>query len=111
MKYVIYGGVSSGVMLFGISLIYGMVGHDELQRDPELSGDAELRAGAADPLLIASIMILAGLGYKISAAPFHFWTPDVYEGAPITMTAFLSVASKAAGFALLIRFVVSAYPR
>jgi NADH-quinone oxidoreductase subunit N len=58
-------------------------------------------------LLISSIMILAGFGYKISAVPFHFWTPDVYEGAPITVTAFLSVASKAAGFALMIRFLVS----
>ncbi len=55
------------------------------------------------------ILIFAGIGFKISAAPFHFWTPDVYEGAPISITAFLSVASKAAGFALLIRFIKSTF--
>jgi len=65
-----------------------------------------IRAGqvASAPLLIAGLLILAGFGYKISAVPFHFWTPDVYQGAPTTITAFLSVASKAAGFAMAIRF-------
>jgi NADH-quinone oxidoreductase subunit N len=60
-------------------------------------------------LLVATLLIVAGLGYKISAVPFHFWTPDVYEGAPITITAFLSVASKASGFAILIRFFKIAF--
>jgi len=110
MKYVIYGGVSSGVMLFGISLIYGLVGSTNFGEILDLLGTANTPTVPARPLLIASVMILAGLGYKISAAPFHFWTPDVYEGAPITMTAFLSVASKAAGFAVLARFVVGCYP-
>ena len=65
-----------------------------------------LSTGSVSPiaLLVACLLIIAGLGYKISAVPFHFWTPDVYEGAPITITAFLSVASKAAGFAILVRF-------
>jgi NADH-quinone oxidoreductase subunit N len=110
MKYVIYGGVSSGVMLFGISLIYGMVGSTNFSEIMNFLGTPNTEQALLVPLVLSSIMVLAGLGYKISAVPFHFWTPDVYEGAPITMTAFLAVASKAAGFALLVRFVVTAYP-
>jgi len=110
MKYVIFGGVSSGVMLFGISLVYGMVGSTNFGEILNYLGAPNAEQVLLNPLLMASVMILAGLGYKISAAPFHAWTPDVYEGGPITMTAFLSVASKAAGFALLARFVVTAYP-
>ena len=110
MKYVIYGGVSSGVMLFGISLVYGIVGSTNFGEILNFLSTRNAEITLLNPLLIATIMILAGLGYKISAAPFHFWTPDVYEGAPITMTAYLSVASKAAGFALMIRFLVTAYP-
>ena len=102
LKYVIYGGVSSGIMLFGISIIYGMTGTTNLYmlnsffQSPQFSGFV---------FWLACILIFAGIGFKISAAPFHFWTPDVYEGAPITITAYLSIASKAAGFALLIRFI------
>ncbi len=110
MKYVIYGGVSSGIMLFGISLIYGLLGTTNFTLIMSTLGTANAEVALVNPLMIASVMILAGLGFKISVAPFHFWTPDVYEGAPITMTAFLSVASKAAGFALLVRFIVTAYP-
>ncbi|MFZ1572774.1 MAG: NADH-quinone oxidoreductase subunit N [Chlorobiota bacterium] len=109
MKYVIYGGVASGVMLFGISLIYGMVGSLNYSEINMML--STVKGGAMISTLgLSSIMILTGLGYKISAAPFHAWTPDVYEGSPITVTAFLSVASKAAGFAALIRFIVTAYP-
>ena len=110
MKYVIYGGISSAIMLFGISLVYGLFGTTNFTMIMSVLGTSNAEVTLMNPLLIASVMILAGLGYKISAAPFHFWTPDVYEGAPITMTAFLSVASKAAGFALLVRFIVTAYP-
>ncbi len=110
MKYVIYGGVSSGIMLFGISLIYGVIGSTNFSEILLVLGTPNALVGTADAVAIASVMVLAGLAYKISAAPFHFWTPDVYEGAPITMTAFLSVASKAAGFALLVRFLVTSYP-
>jgi NADH-quinone oxidoreductase subunit N len=110
MKYVIYGGVSSGIMLFGISLVYGLIGTTNFGEIMDYLGTANMPTAPARPLLIASVMILVGLGYKISAAPFHFWAPDVYEGAPITMTAFLSVASKAAGFALLARFIITSYP-
>ncbi len=102
LKYLIYGAVSSGLMLFGISLIYGMTGSTNLYEINFLLHSPETNRMI---LLFAGLLIFAGIGYKISAAPFHFWTPDVYEGAPITITAFLSVASKAAGFALLIRFI------
>ncbi|MGE5399372.1 MAG: NADH-quinone oxidoreductase subunit N [Ignavibacteriales bacterium] len=102
LKYIIYGAVSSGLMLFGISILYGMTGSTNLYVINSLLHTPQISLLA---LSFACVLIFAGIGYKISSAPFHFWTPDVYEGAPITITAFLSVASKAAGFALLIRFI------
>jgi NADH-quinone oxidoreductase subunit N len=92
-------------MLYGISIIYGMTGTLDIYTI-NLVLPQVLAAGGASSfaLLIAGVLTLAGFGYKISAVPFHFWTPDVYEGAPITITAFLSVASKAGGFAMMIRF-------
>jgi NADH-quinone oxidoreductase subunit N len=102
LKYVIYGGVSSGIMLFGISILYGITGSTNLFEINSLIQSTQIPNLT---FVLAGILIFTGIGYKISAAPFHFWTPDVYEGAPITITAFLSVASKAAGFALLIRFI------
>ncbi|MBC8145838.1 MAG: NADH-quinone oxidoreductase subunit N [bacterium] len=110
MKYVIYGGISSGIMLFGISLVYGLTGSTNFSEIYAFLGAPNAETAPLQAFTMAAIMILAGLGYKISAAPFHFWTPDVYEGAPITMTAYLSVASKAAGFALLLRFLITAFP-
>lgn len=102
LKYIIYGGVASGVMLFGISIIFGLTGNTNLFLINAIL-QAEQLGGFT--FIFAGILVLGGIGFKVSIAPFHFWTPDVYEGAPITITAFLSVASKAAGFALLIRFV------
>ncbi len=102
LKYLIYGAVSSGSMLFGISLLYGMTGSTNLYVLNSLIQNPQI---SLFTFAFAMILILAGMGYKISVAPFHFWTPDVYEGAPITITAYLSVASKAAGFAMLIRFI------
>jgi NADH-quinone oxidoreductase subunit N len=101
LKYVIFGALSSGLMLYGISILYGLTGSLDLY-----GVNHALVAGGVNrlALLIAGLLTVAGLGYKISAVPFHFWTPDVYEGAPITITAFLSVASKAGGFAMMIRF-------
>jgi NADH-quinone oxidoreductase subunit N len=101
LKYVIYGAASSGLMLYGISILYGLTGAVDIYGVNQALAGGDVNVVA---LIIAGILILAGFGYKISAAPFHFWTPDVYEGAPITITAFLSVASKAAGFAMMIRF-------
>ena len=106
LKYLLYGAVSSGLMLFGISLIYGLTGTTNLYIINSLIQNPNINLFT---LAFASLLIFAGIGYKISSAPFHFWTPDVYEGAPITITAFLSVASKAAGFALLIRFIRSTF--
>jgi NADH-quinone oxidoreductase subunit N len=106
LKYVIFGGASSGIMLYGISLLYGLTGALDLATIQGMlaTGGVAHSAGSYTILIIAIVMITAGFGYKISAVPFHFWTPDVYEGAPITVTALLSVASKAAGFAMMIRF-------
>ncbi len=106
LKYVIFGAVSSGVMIYGISILYGLTGTLNLFEINEAIAHGGLNVYA---LFISTFMILAGIAYKISAVPFHFWTPDVYEGAPITITAYLSVASKAAGFAILIRFIKGAF--
>ena len=106
LKYLIYGGVSSALMLFGISILYGMSGTTNLYEINTFLASHQINHLT---LSFAAILIFAGIGYKISSVPFHFWTPDVYEGAPITITAYLSVASKAAGFALLIRFIKSAF--
>ncbi len=102
LKYLIYGAISSGLMLFGISIIYGITGSTNLYEINSLIQTPEINLFTFS---FSLILIFAGIAYKISAAPFHFWTPDVYEGAPISITAYLSVASKAAGFALLIRFL------
>jgi NADH-quinone oxidoreductase subunit N len=89
-------------MLFGISILYGISGSTNLHEINSI-----LQSPTANQLtfLMSILMIFTGIGFKISIVPFHFWTPDVYEGAPISITAFLSVASKAAGFAVLIRFL------
>ena len=102
LKYVVYGAFSSGIMLFGLSYIYGLTGSTnffQIQQTLAASGSESNSA-----ILMAVVMILAGFGYKVSAVPFHFWTPDVYEGAPTTITAYLSIAPKAGAFAMMIRF-------
>jgi len=113
LKYVVFGGLSAGVMLYGISLLYGLTGTIDLA----VMGGAAGAAGdfpvslatqfatSPIPVAVAVVLILAGFAYKVSVVPFHFWTPDVYEGAPTPVTTFLAVASKAAGFAVLLRFV------
>jgi len=101
LKYAIYGAFSSGLMLYGISLLYGLTGTLNIYEIGEVLL-ANNTNGLA--LLLSVILIMAGFGYKIASVPFHFWTPDVYEGAPTPVTAFLSVGPKAAGFAVLIRF-------
>ncbi len=102
LKYVIYGAFSSGIMLFGMSIIFGLAGSTKYFAIQEAMWNLEGTANVA--FTLAAIFILAGFGYKISAVPFHFWTPDVYEGAPTSITAYLSVAPKAVGFAVIIRF-------
>ncbi len=107
LKYLVYGAVSSGMLLYGFSLMYGMTAETNLIRINMM-----LTAHGYDPLvmILASLLIIAGLGYKMAAVPFHFWSPDVYEGAPTPVTAYLSVGSKAAGFAMLMRFFFVAIP-
>ncbi len=107
LKYLAYGAVSSGLMVYGFSLIYGLTAETNIVKI-----GAELAASNPNSLVMifATLLILAGFGYKIGAVPFHFWSPDVYEGAPTPITAYLSVASKAAGFALLMRFFFVAVP-
>ncbi|MCB2205880.1 NADH-quinone oxidoreductase subunit N [bacterium] len=104
LKYVIFGGAASGVMLYGFSLLYGLTGSLDIYSLQAYFASGLLEGSNMLTLLLAVVMILAGFGYKISAVPFHFWTPDVYEGAPISVTAYLAVASKAAGFAVMTRF-------
>jgi NADH-quinone oxidoreductase subunit N len=105
LKYVIYGGVASGVMLYGMSILYGLAGTTDLVK-------IRMAASTANPIAVyaAVAFCMAGFGYKIASVPFHMWCPDVYEGAPTPVTAFLSVGPKAAGFALLIRFFNAAAP-
>ncbi len=100
LKYVLYGGAASAFMLYGMSLIYGMTGTTDIY----LIRDSLIANSSYNFTLLFSVaLILAGFGYKIAAAPFHMWAPDVYEGSPTPVTAFFSVAPKAAGFAVLIR--------
>lgn len=109
LKYLIYGGVASGAMVYGMSLIYGLTG----SLDYTLIGERLAAGDTNGPVLfVAILLVLAGFGYKISMVPFHMWAPDVYEGAPLPVTAFLAVGSKAAGIAMLVRFFypgISAY--
>ncbi|MFH1049382.1 MAG: NADH-quinone oxidoreductase subunit N [bacterium] len=106
LKYVIFGAVSSAIMIYGISILFGLTGTLNLFELNTFIANNDVNIYA---LFISVFMIIAGIGYKISAVPFHFWTPDVYEGSPITITALLSVASKAAGFAILIRFIKAGF--
>jgi NADH-quinone oxidoreductase subunit N len=105
MKYVVFGGVSSGVMLYGMSWIYGLtrsiVFGEVATRAVALTHE---HAHVPHALMIAVACVTAGFAYKIAAAPFHMWAPDVYEGSPTLVAAFLSVGPKAAGFAVLVRF-------
>ena len=119
LKYFLYGAAASAVMLYGMSLLYGLGGStnlqglaDHLAANSTGADYAFLPQGlATGPLnALALILILAGLGYKIAMAPFQAWAPDVYEGAPTPVTAFLSVGPKAAGFAILARFLLTVGP-
>ncbi|MGH7811425.1 MAG: NADH-quinone oxidoreductase subunit N, partial [Candidatus Binatia bacterium] len=101
LKYLIYGGVASGTMIYGMSWVFGMTGSLDYAAIQASLGETGFNKAA---LFIAFIFIMAGFGYKIVFVPFHMWSPDVYQGAPTPFTAFLSVASNAAGMAMMIRF-------
>jgi NADH-quinone oxidoreductase subunit N len=104
LKYVIVGGFGSAVLLFGSALVYGATS--------ELGFSQIAGAGASDDAFFVAglAMILAGLGFKVSAAPFHMWTPDVYQGAPTSVTAFMSAATKTAALVMTLRILVTAFP-
>ena len=104
LKYLIVGGFGSAILLFGSALVYGATG--------ELGFSQIAAAGDADNVLLLAglAMIIAGLGFKASAAPFHMWTPDVYQGAPTSVTAFMAAATKVAALVLALRILVVAFP-
>lgn len=106
VKYFLLGAFSLGILLYGMSLLYGATG------TTRLAGIAVALAGqeTSAVLVLAVILVGAGMGFKIAAVPFHMWAPDVYEGAPTPVTAFLSVGSKAASFAMLLRIFVEGLP-
>ena len=105
LKYVILGAFSSGIFLYGLSLVYGLTGTTELTgMAPALTAD-----GFPEPAFaLAILFMMTGLVFKVGAVPFHMWVPDVYEGAPTPITAYLSVASKAAAFAIVLRIFLDA---
>jgi NADH-quinone oxidoreductase subunit N len=109
LKYVIYGGVASGVMLFGMSYLYGLTGTTGLVELGTRIAVLQMTASTKIALVLGIVFVTAGIGYKVAAVPWHMWCPDVYEGAPTPFTAFLSVGPKAAGFALALRFFLSAF--
>jgi NADH-quinone oxidoreductase subunit N len=108
LKYVLFGAVSTALMLFGMSLVFGVTGAIDLSAIGAFVSQAstDLRV----MILIGMVFVLAGVGFKISMAPFHMWAPDVYQGAPTPVTAFLTVAPKALGFAVLARMLFLAFP-
>ena len=106
MKYFVLGALSSGMLLYGASLIYGFTGSTVFS---EIANAAQ-PSGANLGLIFGMVFLLTGFAFKISAVPFHIWTPDVYEGAPTPVTAFFAAAPKIAAMALFIRVVVSAFP-
>jgi NAD(P)H-quinone oxidoreductase subunit 2 len=109
LKYLLIGASSSAVFLYGVSLLYGLSG-GETTLSAIATGIASGNSSQSLGLVIALVFAIAGIAFKISAVPFHQWTPDVYEGSPTPVVAFLSVGSKAAGFALAIRLLVTAFP-
>ena len=106
LKYIIYGAAASGFMIYGMTFLYGLTGTLHVRE----IGVQLLQVSPQPTLtLITSVLIMAGFGYKIAAVPFHMWCPDVYEGSPTPVTAFFSVGPKAAGFAMLARFLQEVY--
>ena len=106
-KYMLFGAMTSAVMLYGFSLLYGFAGTTDLYKLAQ-----GVQAGQIAPavLLGSLLLVMVGFGFKISAVPLHFWAPDVYEGAPTPIAGFLSTASKAAGFAVLVRVLLAVFP-
>lgn len=105
LKYFVLGALSSGMLLYGMSLVYGYTGHTGFDEIAAVLSGSERQLG----LVFGLVFVLAGLAFKISAVPFHMWTPDVYEGAPTPVTAFFAAAPKMAAMALLVRVTMGAF--
>lgn len=108
MKYLLIGAFAAGFLVFGIALLYGATGSSNLSEISTILSKQALAAEDYTFLLVGGALVIVGFGYKIAMAPFHMWTPDVYEGAPTPVTAFMSVGAKGAGFAALTRFLLVA---
>ncbi len=106
VKYFLLGAFSLGILLYGMSLLYGLSGSTHLRT----IATHLATGGGGLTLVLAVVLVVAGVGFKIAAVPFHMWAPDVYEGAPTPVTAFLSVGSKAASFAMLLRIFFEGLP-
>lgn len=109
LKYFLLGSFSTGFLLYGMALVYGVTGTTRIAQIAEVISQMQSPTGNT-MLLAGMLLILTGFAFKIAAAPFHMWTPDVYEGAPTPMTAFMSAGPKAAGFAALLRMFMVAFP-
>lgn len=109
MKYLLMGGFASAILLYGMSLVYGLTGTTNIAKIAELGASGQL---VDNPALLAALgLMIVAFCFKVAIAPFHFWTPDVYEGAPTAITAFMSVGPKAAGFAVFGRVLLAGFPQ
>jgi NADH-quinone oxidoreductase subunit N len=108
IKYLLLGALASAVLLYGMALIFGVTGFTKLGEIAPAIGAMVALQGIPPALILGMVLLVAGFGFKIAAVPFHMWVPDVYEGAPTPVTAYLSVGSKAAGFAVILRVFYSA---
>ena len=108
LKYFLLGAFASGFLLYGIALLYGGTGATNLQKIGEFLGDTPLAGNTL--VLVGGLLVLTGLLFKVAAVPFHRWTPDAYQGAPTSVTGFMSAGAKAAGFAALLRILIRALP-
>ena len=113
MKFLVLSAISSAVLLYGMVIVYGYTGTTSLPQIAEQIGNLSLSGGTpfgSNALLFGIVLMIAGFGFKVASVPFQMWAPDVYEGSPTPVTAFLSVASKAAGFAVILRVFYGAFP-
>ncbi|HEX74656.1 MAG TPA: NADH-quinone oxidoreductase subunit N [Dehalococcoidia bacterium] len=110
LKYLLLGAIASAVLLYGMALVFGFTGKTQLGEIAQVIQAMSLSGILSSPgLILGIVLLIAGFGFKIAAVPFQMWVPDVYEGAPTPITAYLSVASKAAGFAIILRVFYSAF--
>lgn len=107
LKYLLYGGISAAIMLYGMTMLYGLTGTTNIIAIGDSLRQMEPHGALYHLLFLSILLILVGFGFKVAMVPFHQWAPDVYEGAPTPITAFLSVGSKAAGLAVLIRVLAT----